>query len=120
MLSFILISSLSLLPSLLPINVPHLPLFLPLALERPGRWFADFHRDICVQRIPLDLNQSVGQRADAILLHRVLCVLYFIKSAGQKAQKGRERWERGVKRHREVKRHGVTMGKNVIKNHTLQ
>lgn len=64
-----------------------LPLSLSLALEWPGRWFADLHRDICVQRVPLDLNQSVGERADAVLLHRVLRVLYFIKSAE------RERWE---------------------------
>lgn len=72
-------------PSLSLIFPP--PLSLSLALERPGRWFADLHRDICVQRVPLDLNQSVGERADAVLLHRVLRVLYFIKSAE------RERWE---------------------------
>lgn len=54
----------------------------PLALEWSRRWFADFHGDVCVQRVPLDMNQSVGQRADAVLLHRVLCVLDFIKPAG--------------------------------------
>ena len=68
---------------------------LSLALERPGRWFADLHGDICVQRVPLDLNHSVGQRADAVLLHRVLRVLYFIKSGGWQTKRRRERGGRG-------------------------
>lgn len=78
--------------------------FLSLALKRSGRWFADLHRDVCVQRVPLDLNQSVGQRADAVLLHRVLCVLYFIKSGGWKTKKERKRWEGGEteERYRET------------------
>lgn len=87
-LYFLLIRSL-LLVFFPPVNVrrpPRLPLCvllsLSLALKRPGRWFADLHGDICVQRVPFHLNQSVGQRADAVLLHRVLRVLYFIKSAG--------------------------------------
>lgn len=63
-----------------------------LTLEGPRRWFADLHRNVCVQRIPLDLNQSVGQRADAVLLHCVLCVLNFIKSdRGEEGSKEGER-----------------------------
>lgn len=68
-----------------PVSVNQPP--LSLTFERPGRWFADLHRDIRVQRVPFDLNQSVGQRADAVLLHRVLCVLYFVKSE----RRGRQR-----------------------------
>ena len=59
----------------------HPRLFL-LALERPRWWFSDLHGDVCVQGILLDLNQPVGQRADAILLHGVLCVLDFTEPAG--------------------------------------
>lgn len=64
----------------------HPRLFL-LALERPRRWFSDLHGDVCVQRILLDLNQPVGQRADAVLLHGVLRVLDFIEPVG-----GGQRW----------------------------
>lgn len=55
-----------------------------LALERPRRWFPDLHGDVCVEGILLDLNQPVGQRADAVLLHGVLGVLDFIEPAGGK------------------------------------
>lgn len=57
-------------------------LFFLLAFERPRRWFSDLHGDVCVQGILLDLNQPVGQRADAVLLHGVLGVLDFIEPAG--------------------------------------
>lgn len=55
-----------------------------LALERPRWWFPDLHGDVCVEGILLDLNQPVGQRADAVLLHGVLGVLDFIEPAGGK------------------------------------
>lgn len=51
-----------------------------LALNRPRWRFADLHGDICVERVPLDLNHSVGQRTDAVLFHCVLRVLNFIES----------------------------------------
>lgn len=50
-----------------------------LAFEGPRWRLADLHRNVCVQRILLDLNQFVGQGADAVLLHCVLCVLYFVE-----------------------------------------
>lgn len=53
-----------------------------LALERPWRRFSDLHGDVGIQRILLDLNQPVGQRADAVLLHGVFRVLDFIEPAG--------------------------------------
>lgn len=58
------------------------PRLLRLALERPRRWFSDLHGDVSVERILLDLNRPVGQRADAVLLHGVLRVLDFIEPAG--------------------------------------
>lgn len=58
-----------------------------LALEWPWRRFPDLHGDVCVQRILLDLNQPVGQRADAVLLHGVLRVLDFIEPAGGGGQR---------------------------------
>ena len=84
---------------------------LSLALERPGRWFSDLHGDICVQRVPLDLNHSVGQRADAVLLHRVLRVLYFIESGGWQTKRLRERGGRG-----KMERHG----RKVIRNNAAK
>lgn len=66
-----------------------------LALNGPRWWLADLHGDVRVQRILLDLNQSVGQRADAVLLHCVLGVLYFVESNGvneeREGRAGRER-----------------------------
>lgn len=59
-----------------------------LALERPRRWFSDLHGDVSVERILLDLNRPVGQRADAVLLHGVLRVLDFIEPAGGGGGKG--------------------------------
>lgn len=58
------------------------PRLFRLALERPRRWFSDLHGDVSVERILLDLNRPVGQRADAVLLHGVLRVLDFIEPAG--------------------------------------
>lgn len=63
----------------------HRPL-CDLALNRPRRWFADLDGYIGVERIPLDLNQSVDERTDAVLLHRVLRVLYFIESNGRETK----------------------------------
>lgn len=84
----------------LPTSGALLPKFLPssllLALEWPGWWLSDFHWDICVQRVLLDMNQSVGQRADAVFLHCVLGVLDFIKSAGWRVSE-----DGGVKRMQE-------------------
>lgn len=60
-----------------------------LALEWPRRWFPDLHGDVCVEGILLDLNQPVGQGADAVLLHGVLGVLDFIEPArGKEGAKG--------------------------------
>lgn len=64
-----------------------------LALNGPRWWLADLHGDVCVQRILLDLNQSVGQRADAVLLHCVLGVLYFVKSNGVNEERAGREWE---------------------------
>lgn len=55
-----------------------------LALELPRRWFPNLHRDVGVEGILLDLNQPIGQRADAVLLHGVLGVLDFIEPVGGK------------------------------------
>lgn len=60
------------------------PRFFLLAFEWPRWWFSNLHRDVCVQGILLDLNQPVGQRADAVLLHGVLGVLDFIEPEGGK------------------------------------
>lgn len=65
-----------------------LDLWRRLTFDGPGRWLADLHGDVCVQRKPLDLKQLVSQGADAVLLHRVLCVLDFVESDGRK-----EKWE---------------------------
>ena len=66
-------------------------LSFPLTFDGPRWWLADLHRDVCVERILLDFNQPVGQGADAVLLHCVLCVLYFVESNGEKRWKERER-----------------------------
>lgn len=74
-----------------------------LALERPWRRFSDLHGDVGIQRILLDLNQPVGQRADAVLLHGVFRVLDFIEPAGGEGGGGwQRRWGRrksGLKGH---------------------
>lgn len=66
------------------------PLFsrlsFPLALYGSRRRLANLHGDVCVQGIPLDLNHPVGQRADAVLLHRVLCVLDLIEPNGRSGE----------------------------------
>lgn len=100
----LLLNSLPLVVFALQGQPSHLPLCLSLslslALERPRRWFADLHRDICVERVSLDLKHSVGQWADAVLLHCVLRVLYFIKSGVWKTKKEREREVEGGEEER--------------------
>lgn len=69
---------------LLPVKVlRRLDLWRRLTFDGPRGRLADLHGDVCVQRIPLDLQQLVGQGADAVLLHRVLCVLNFVESCGR-------------------------------------
>lgn len=65
------------------------PLFS--ASDRPRRRFADLHGDIRVERVPLYLNLPVGQRADAVLLHRVLRVLYLIEPGGRETERNKRR-----------------------------
>lgn len=80
-------------PEMCWLHFPHRALFFPtspllLALERPRWWLSDLHWDIRVQRVLLNVNQSVGQRADAVFLHCVLGVLDFIKPAGWWGERG--------------------------------
>lgn len=53
---------------------------LALAFDGSGWRLADLHGDVRVERVLLYFNQFVGQGADAVLLHRVLCVLDFVES----------------------------------------